>query len=55
MSFDVYKLMYKLWGQGDQNWGFWGDNWRVPEREQPKQADLFWCSSLELAAVSCTG
>jgi len=27
MPFDVYKLMYKfwgqIWGQGDQNWGFW--------------------------------
>jgi len=26
MPFDVYKLVYKfwgrIWGQGDQNWGF---------------------------------
>jgi len=32
MPFDVYKLVYKfwgrIWGQEDQNWGFWMKNWK---------------------------
>jgi len=36
MPFDVYKLMYKfwgqIWGQDDQNWDFWGKTEWVPER-----------------------
>jgi len=36
MPFNVYKLMYKfwgrIWGQGDQNWGFWMKFEGVPER-----------------------
>jgi hypothetical protein len=38
--------------------GFWGEKFGVPEREQPKQGNLFWWNSpgeMELAKVSCTG
>jgi len=30
MPIDVYKLVYKFWGQGDQNRGFWVKNWKFP-------------------------
>jgi len=50
MSFDVYKLVYKfrgrIWGQGDQKWGFWVKNWEFPRGNNQEQGDLFWCNSL---------
>jgi len=35
---------------------FWCEKLEVPEREQPKQGNLFWCNSpdeMELARASC--
>jgi hypothetical protein len=54
MPFDVYKPMYKfwgrIWGQGDQNWGFWVKLEWVHERN-PKYG--FPCLG-KLAIVSCS-
>jgi len=39
------KLWGRIWGQGDQNWGFGVENSGFPRGKTPRAGLLFWCMS----------
>ena len=58
MTFDFYKLVCKVWGQGDRRRGFWVKNWKFPRGNNQNRvtcSGVTHCDELELVVASWTG